>query len=374
MSTILIACDKFKGSVTAEEACNALARGISSVKNEVVCLRHPMADGGEGSLSVLQGNIPLQIKTITVQGPLGKPIQAAYAIMDHKAYIETAAACGLHWVSEPFRDPGKTTTFGVGMLIQDALLQGCIEIHLFLGGSATNDGGVGMAAALGYAFLRHDGSTFLPTGETLSEIISWKGSPGKLFHQSVRFYAWCDVDIPLLGPKGAVMLFAAQKGATQDTLPVLEEGMRHLSTVFASMSISNYNDLAPGAGAAGGLGAGCMFFLGATLKRGTDFIIQTTELIPKIKSADLVITGEGSLDAQSLHGKVVTAIAKLCMELNKPCVVVTGRSELRQEEIASLGLKKVLTITSDRITISEAISNAVTLLENAGAEIATLVD
>lgn len=374
MSTILIACDKFKGSVSAEEACHALARGISTVRKNVTCLLHPMADGGEGSLSVLQSVLSLHIRSVTVQGPLGLPVMASYGIMNHKAYIETASACGLQWVPGPLRNPAKTSTFGVGMLIQDAISQGCNEIHLFLGGSATNDGGVGMAAALGYIFMDKDGAVFIPTGETLSEIKSLKGSHGDIFDENVRFHAWCDVDVPMLGPKGAVLMFASQKGAKQDMLPILEQGMQHLSSLFSSKSPSGWNDKLPGTGAAGGLGAGCMFFLGATLKRGTDFIIEASGMISKIKTADLVITGEGSLDAQTLEGKVVSSIARICQELNKPCIVVAGKSELSEPEAASIGITRVLTLTSDQITTSEAIATAEALLENTGLQIATLVD
>jgi glycerate kinase len=374
MTEILIACDKFKGSATAEEACNALSRGILRVRKDVVSMCHPMADGGEGSLSVLQSDPGMRTRKVTIQGPTGDLQEAVYGISGKTAFIETAAACGLQLVHLHQRDPGKTTTYGVGMLIRDALEQGCDEVHLFLGGSATTDGGAGMAAALGYRFIRDNGSSFIPTGNSLTEIRTVLGCSTEIFDPNVRFHAWCDVDIPMLGPKGAVMMFAAQKGAGEDQLPALEAGMQHVSSVFESQSRSGYSPCTPGSGAAGGLGAGCVFFLGASLNKGTQFIIDATGLAHKIQKADIVVSGEGSLDHQSLQGKVVSAIGRLCRKYQKPFVIVAGKSILNENEIISLGVQHVFELVSGEVSEQEAMTNATAHLEHAGARIAGMLE
>jgi glycerate kinase len=373
MTEILVACDKFKGSVTAEEACNALSRGILSGRKDVACTCHPMADGGEGSLSVLQSAIAMRTRKVTIKGPSGDLLEADYGISGKKAFIETAAACGLQLVPLNQRDPGKTTTYGVGMLLLDAIGQGCTEVHLFLGGSATSDAGAGMAAALGYQFIRNDGSSFIPTGNSLIEIKTiWKSS-AEVFDPNIRFHAWCDVDIPLLGPRGAVMMFAAQKGAGNNQLPALEEGMKHVSSIFESQSAHGYSPMTHGSGAAGGLGAGCVFFLGAALNKGTRFLIDATDLAQKIQKADIVVSGEGSLDHQSLQGKVVSAIGELCSMYQKPFVIVSGKSTLRETEMKSLGVQHILELVSSEVTEQEAMTNALIHLEHAGARIAGII-
>jgi glycerate kinase len=373
MTEILIACDKFKGSATAEEACNALERGILRVRKDVVCTCHPMADGGEGSLSVLQSALAMHTRKVHVQGPTGDLLEAIYGISGKTAFIETAAACGLQLAPLHQRDPGKTTTYGVGMLIRDALEQGCNKVHLFLGGSATTDGGAGMAAALGFQFFKRDGSAFMPHGNSLSEISTIQGSSVSLFDNHVTFHAWCDVDIPLLGPKGAVMMFAVQKGAGENQLPALEEGMQHLSSVFESQSTSGFSPLIPGSGAAGGLGAGCVFFLGASLNKGTKFMIDATGLADKIQKAGIVVSGEGLLDRQSLQGKVVSAVGGLCRQYQKPFVIVAGKSTLNKSAMKSLGAQYVLELVSGKVSEQEAMTCVWEHLEHAGVRIAKML-
>lgn len=350
-----------------------MERGILSVRKDVVCTCHPMADGGEGSLAVLQSALAMHTRKVHIQGPAGDSLEAGYGISGKTAFIETAAACGLQLVPVHQRDPGKTTTFGVGMLIRDALSLGCNEIHLFLGGSATTDGGAGMAAALGFQFIKRDGSAFIPHGNSLSEISTIQGSTVALFDNHVTFHSWCDVDIPLLGPKGAVMMFAAQKGAGENQLPALEAGVQHLSSIFESQSAAGFSPLTPGSGAAGGLGAGCVFFLGATLNKGTQFMINATDLENKIQKAGIVVSGEGSLDHQSLQGKVVSAIGGLCGKYQKPFVIVAGKSTLNESDMESLGAQQVFELVSTNVSEQEAITNALVHLEHTGIRIAKML-
>ena len=257
-----------------------------------------------------------------VTGPYGEPIQASYGRKDGCAIIEMTAAAGLPMVGER-RDPARSTTYGVGQLIAHAVEHGCREILLGLGGSATNDGGCGCAAALGVKFYDRQGAEFVPTGLTLDHIHKIDVSRARERLEGVTITVMCDVDNPLYGPRGAAYIFAPQKGADQDMVAQLDEGLRKLDKAIQMSLNCSVADL-PGAGAAGGMGGGCVAFLGARLKSGIESVLDTIGFDAMLEGTDLVITGEGRIDSQSVHGKVISGIAGRTKPRNIPLLALVG--------------------------------------------------
>lgn len=290
----VLAPDSFKESMTAMEACEAIERGLRSSFPDAEYIKVPMADGGEGTVQSLVDATGGRIVHCDVTGPLGQPVNAFYGIMgDGKtAIIEMAAASGLGLVPKEERNPLITTTKGTGELIVHALNAGVRSIIMGLGGSATNDGGVGMAQALGFRFLREDGTEIGYGGGSLSEVTRIDSDHVDPRLQGVQVVAACDVDNPLTGERGASAIFGPQKGATPDMVKQLDANLARLANIIARDLGKEVNDTA-GAGAAGGLGAGVMAFLGARLKRGVNIVVDAMKLADKVKDADYVITGEG---------------------------------------------------------------------------------
>ena len=282
---------------------------------------------------------------LQVTGPLRKPVRAIYYLGSGRAVIESAAACGLQLVPAPRRDPAETTTLGIGMLLEEALSRGAREIFLLLGGSATNDCGAGMAAALGFRFLTAEGADIVPMGGSLGYIDRIESSGRHPALADAKITVLCDVDNPLLGPEGATYTYARQKGANEVQLSELEDNMRHFSGLLGRDLGADIRTYA-GAGAAGGLGAGALAFLGAELRRGTDVIFQAVGFRGAAAHADLLITGEGSIDDQTLHGKVVAGV----VATGRPTVAVCGRSSLSAGE---LGVDAILSL--DRYTELSAV-------------------
>ncbi len=323
---ILVACDKFKGSLSAQHACTAIARGLSLrwPDAEIHCL--PIADGGEGFTNALAANTAARETTCAAQDALGRPIRARYLLADSAdgpvAMMEMAEACGLRRIPEADRDILRAHSFGVGMMLRHAAAaSGAARILLGIGGSATNDGGTGMAAALGVRFLSADGETLPPHPQALR---------GKLAHldesRRVRLpplTAACDVTNPLLGPNGATRVYGPQKGAAEAQLALLEQALHDLVRASGGQGLAS----TPGAGAAGGLGFGLLRFAGATLVCGFDLIAEITGLEKHIQNAELIITGEGSLDAQTLHGKGPAGVARLARKHNKPIHAYCGQAD-----------------------------------------------
>lgn len=334
---VLICPDKFKGSLDAGAVARAIERGVRRALPEAETILQPLADGGEGSLDILSERGGFRTCRLTVPGPLRKPIDAEYLMGDGEALIESAAACGLHLVPPARRHPKNTTTIGVGMLIEDALARGARRIKLFLGGSATNDGGTGMAAALSYRFLGPNGEDFIPMADSLGWVA--RIDPEKIMPEleAADITAVYDVDNPLLGPSGATYTYAKQKGAAAGDLDDLERQMSHLADRIKSDLGNDVRDL-PGGGAAGGLGAGAVAFLGAGLHRGTDVLFEAVDFDRLAGEADLVITGEGKIDAQTAHSKVVAGV----VARGRPTVAVCGRADV---SAAALGLESILSIT-----------------------------
>jgi len=342
---ILIAPDKFKTTLSADEVAVAVAQGIKS--DSIQTIRHPMADGGEGTCKILTAAAGGSIQTSMASDPLRRPIHASYGLSaDHStAWIEMAEASGLWRLETTERHPGKTTTFGTGELILSAIEHGVREVVLGCGGSATHDGAVGMASALGYIFLNKNGLPFLPTGDTLHEIASIDSKNVSDRIHRVNFHIVSDVTNPLIGPEGAARTFAIQKGASENELDRLDKGLEHLNHLFSTDPFYASARI-EGAGAGGGFPSGSVYFLKAQTHKGIDWVIDKTGMIEKVKGVDLVITGEGQLDAQSLRGKVVSGVLSACQKAHKPCWIVCGVNQLSDRAIAEAGIDKVISIAS----------------------------
>lgn len=323
---IIVAPDSFKGSLTAAQVAEACRLGILDElpTAEVVCL--PLADGGEGTVDALSASEGLMKVKCMVSDPLMRPVEAWYALSSDgkSAVMEMGAASGLTLLSESERDPLQTSTYGTGEMILDALRRGCRRFFIGIGGSATNDGGMGMLRALGYRFADASGNELDGVGADLARVAHIDVSAADPRLGEASFTIACDVDNPLFGPNGAAYVFAPQKGAHEDTVSYLDRGLRNFSTVIMR-DIGVDVSLMPGAGAAGGLGAAFCAFLGADLRKGIEMVLEAVGFDKAITGASLIITGEGSVDAQSLMGKVVSGVSSHARGAGVPVVVLGGR-------------------------------------------------
>ncbi len=353
---ILICPDKFKGSLSGLEAGEAIARGVRRALPSAEIVVQPLADGGEGSLELMAAQPGLRTRRLSVSGPLRTPVQAEYLLGNGRALIESAQACGLHLVPPRERHPRHTTTIGVGMLVEDALARGARDITLFLGGSSTNDCGAGMAAALGYRFMGEGETDFVPMADSLAWVRRIDAGEKIKALEGIRCTAVCDVENPLLGPLGATYTYAQQKGVPAADLPQLEENMAHFAHCIRR-DLGTDVAMLPGAGAAGGLGAGAVAFLGGRLQRGIDVVFEAVGFDRLAARADLVITGEGKVDEQTLHGKVVAGV----VARRKPTLVVCGVASVTA---GALGVQRILSLTTDLgLSPAEAIAGAAHHLE-----------
>lgn len=309
MTTCLIVSDSFKGTLSSLEICRIAEEVIPSVIPDGRAVALPIADGGEGTVqSVLRCTGGEAIVT-DVTGPFpGERVRAAYGRFGNSAVVEMASAAGLPLAAGRL-DPLHTTTYGVGELIRHAVEHGCREIYLGLGGSCTNDGGCGCAAALGVRFENAAGEAFVPTGGTLARIRRIDLSGARKLLDGVKLTAMCDVDNPLCGPEGAAAVFAPQKGADAETVRLLDRGLHNLREVIYTETGRDLADT-PGAGAAGGFGFGCMALLHGSLRPGIETLLDLTQFDRLLEDASLIITGEGRLDGQSLRGKVISGVAR----------------------------------------------------------------
>ena len=322
MKKCVVVSDSFKGTVSSREICAIAQRVIPRhfPACEVVCI--PVADGGEGTVDCFIQAMGAQRVEVTVTNALGEKSAAAYARLDELAIIEMAAAAGLPQVGT-LRCPGTATTYGVGELIAHAAHSGCKRILLGLGGSATNDGGCGCAAALGVGFLDADGQSFVPVGDTLGRIARIDTARAEELLRGVEITIMCDVTNPLYGPAGAAYVFAPQKGADAEKVKSLDAGLRHFGDVIRSQLGIDVSAM-PGAGAAGGMGAGCVALLGGTIQSGIDAVLDVTGFDRQLEGADLVITGEGRIDSQSADGKVVSGVARRTRAKGVPLIAIAG--------------------------------------------------
>ncbi len=322
MKKCVVVSDSFKGTVSSREICEIAQRVIPRhfPACEVVCI--PVADGGEGTVDCFIQAMGAQRVEVTVTNALGEKSAAAYARIGELAIIEMAAAAGLPQVGA-LRCPGTATTYGVGELIAHAAHSGCKRILLGLGGSATNDGGCGCAAALGVGFLDADGQRFVPVGDTLGRIARIDTAKADELLRSVEITVMCDVTNPLYGPTGAAYVFAPQKGADAEKVKSLDAGLRHFGNVIRSQLGIDVSRM-PGAGAAGGMGAGCVALLGGMIQSGIDAVHDVTGFDRQLEGTDLVITGEGRIDSQSAGGKVISGVARRTRAKGVPLIAIAG--------------------------------------------------
>lgn len=334
---VVVAPDKFKGSLTAVEAARAMADGVTDAEPRAEVVVCPMADGGEGTVTAIASATGAQIREEEVSGPLpGQIVTARWAFLppgalktpllqaEKTAVIEMAQASGLWLVPPDKRDPFVTTTLGTGQLISAAIDAGCRRVIVGIGGSATVDGGTGMASALGYRFLGEDGREVPPGGGSLERIGSIDSSGRDPGLSGTELLVACDVDNPLVGDEGAAAVYGPQKGATPEQVAALERGLRRLGELIeAQLGVEVLK--APGAGAAGGLGAGLVTFCGARITSGVELVAEVVGLREKIIGADLVLTGEGSFDAQSARGKAPAGVARIAREMGVPAVILAGQ-------------------------------------------------
>lgn len=362
MRKYVVIPDSFKGCLSSGEICDIIAREIRRRDPEARVCALPVADGGEGTVDAFLGALGGEKVAVPCRDPYGRPLTAHYGLFpDGKtAVIEMAAAAGLPLVGED-RRVADATTYGVGQLIAHALRRGAERILLGLGGSATNDGGCGAAAALGVEFLDAEGKTFVPVGGTLRRIAHIRTGGLLPALRQAEVIAMCDIDNPLCGESGAAAVFAPQKGADAATVRMLDEGLAHLAAVIEKDLGRSLLTL-PGGGAAGGFGAGSVAFLGARLQMGIEAVLDLTDFDRLAADAYLVITGEGRLDSQSLRGKVVVGVARRARALGVPVVALVGSSETDIAAAYDAGVTAVFPINPAPTTLSEALAHARTHL------------
>lgn len=362
MRKYVVIPDSFKGCLSSGEICDIIAREIRRRDPEARVCALPVADGGEGTVDAFFGALGGEKVAVPCRDPYGHPLTAHYGLFpDGKtAVIEMAAAAGLPLVGED-RRVADTTTYGVGQLIAHALKRGAERIILGLGGSATNDGGCGAAAALGVEFLDAEGKAFVPVGGTLRRIAHIRTGGLLPALRQAEVIAMCDIDNPLCGESGAAAVFAPQKGADATTVRMLDEGLAHLAAVIEKDLGRSLLTL-PGGGAAGGFGAGSVAFLGARLQMGIEAVLDLTDFDRLAADAYLVITGEGRLDSQSLRGKVVVGVARRARALGVPVVALVGSSETDIAAAYDAGVTAVFPINPAPTTLSEALAHARTHL------------
>ena len=369
---IVIASDKYKGSLSALEVCRIIERTIKEIGPDIEVMISPMADGGDGTVETLVESLDGKLIELKVKGPLGEPVNARFGMIGNDtAVLEMASASGLVLVPEEKQNPMETTTYGTGELILKAIDMGSKKIIVGIGGSATTDGGMGMAQALGYRLLDSNGDLLGPGGKGLARLASIdnSGINSKLLSTTIEVAS--DVDNPLYGKKGAAYVYGPQKGADPEMVKALDEGLINYAKIVARDLKKDIADL-PGAGAAGGLGAGLAAFAGGILKPGTDIVIETTGLEDKIKDADLIITGEGAMDEQTFYGKSAYGVAKLASKYNIPVITINGsvlsdRNNI-DEKNSSL-FSGNFSIMNKPMKLEEAIRDAEELLSGATAEI-----
>ena len=343
---ILIAPNAFKECLTADEAARAMAKGVRRADPKAKIRLLPLADGGDGTLDVLARALGARRRRAVVEGPLGRPVLARWALSPGGvALIEMAEASGLRLVPPSQRNPTKTSTRGTGQLIRAALDAGAKEILIGLGGSATNDAGLGMAEALGAAFCDREGRRLPGVGASLAQLRRWDISTLDPRLRKIGLTAICDVKNPLHGPRGAAYVFAPQKGAAPAQVRALDKGLRN----FARLARRAEKDIArvPGAGAAGGLGAGLLFFCGGRLRSGIETVFSKTGVERHVRWADVVLTGEGRVDASSVEGKTPGALARLARKRRKKLVVFCGARGPGHQKILRAGAAAVIEVSAD---------------------------
>jgi len=354
---VAIAIDSFKGSLSSLQAGNAVKDAVLSVFPGAEVVVKPLADGGEGTVDAFED---AKAVTITVTGPLGKPVDAKYCILPNgTAVMEMAAAAGITLISATERNPLETTTYGVGEMIRDAISKGCRRFIIGIGGSATNDGGIGMLSALGYEFLDENGNPVSICGKGLKDIARISAANVLPELAECAFRIACDVENPLCGETGCSAIYGPQKGATAEMIAEMDGWLASYAEIAKTLS-PTADPLLPGVGAAGGLGFAFLTFLNAELKSGIQLILEEISLEDDIKNADIVVTGEGRLDAQSVMGKAPVGVAKLAKKHSKQVIAFSGCVTKDAEVCNDHGIDAFFPILREITTLEEALS-----LENA---------
>ena len=361
---IIIAADSFKDALDTFRVCKAIKRGIHAALPDAHIVELPLSDGGEGLSDIAAYYFDLQRIEVETCDPLFRKHTATYGLSHDNttAFIEMAQAAGLQLLKNEERNPLKTTTYGVGLMIQDALNKGANRIIIGLGGSATTDAGAGMAAALGWQFLDKNGKLVSPIGGNLIKIE--KAIPPQYKFKSCRFEAICDVKNPLFGEFGAANVFAKQKGGTEKAILLLDKGVQHFAEIIGADATIE------GAGAAGGLGYGCLFALNAAMKRGIDSVLNWANFDAHIADTDWIFTGEGRIDTTTLQGKLIAGIAERAK--GKPIIALCGALDLPPPYLEVLGIKSAFSITPKPCTLPDALADTAKNLENTAFNIARL--
>jgi len=367
---IVIAPNALKGCLTAGAAADAMAPGVAKACPTAEIVQVPVADGGDGLTDVLVGALGGQIRTVDVRGPLGDALSAPFGYVPDRglAVIELAAASGLALLDAGRRNPLVTTTLGTGELIAAALDLGVRHLIVGIGGSATHDGGIGIATALGVCFLDDNGDPVAPVGGALGAIrrIDPSGIDPRL--RGVRVEVVCDVANPLLGEHGAAFVYAPQKGATPPQVQQLDAGLAHLATVIERDLGLNVREL-PGAGAAGGVGAGLKAFLNADLRRGVDVVLDLVALEAHLSGADLALTAEGRIDAQTAFGKAPAGVARRARAQGVPCFAIAGSLDDGLDALHGLGIDAAFSLCPGPVTLEQSIADAAELLAAATEQV-----
>lgn len=353
---VVIAIDSFKGSLTSNELGDSLEIGIKKVYKDAEIIKVPIADGGEGTVEAMVEGTKGQFIDINVHDPLMNEIVAKYGILGNgkTAIIEMAAASGLPLVPVNKRNPKETTTYGTGEIVRDAINRGCREFIIGLGGSATNDGGLGMMQALGFKFLDKNGNELGQGGKILGEVAIIDDSEIMEELKECKFLVACDVDNPFYGPRGAAYVYGRQKGADDNMIIELDNGLKHLAEVIKNKYGKDISDLA-GAGAAGGLGGGLVAFLNAILKPGTEIILEEVGLAKYLDNADFVITGEGRIDFQSVMGKAPVGVSKMAKKYGIPVIGIAGCLADDADATHDYGIDSLFSIMNYPITLEDAL-------------------
>lgn len=369
---IVIAPDSFKESLSAPEVAAAIARGWQQVFPDAECLLRPMADGGEGTVDALLAAVGGERRECEVRGPMGAPVKAHWGWLGQgTAVIEMAAASGLHWVACEQRDARLASSFGTGELIREALDAGATRIILGLGGSATNDAGSGLLQALGMRFLDDRGDELAPGGAALANLdqLDLSGLDARLLEVQIEVAA--DVDNPLCGPRGASAVFGPQKGATPEQVAELDMALGRFARIAAATLGEDHAEF-PGVGAAGGLGFAARAFLKASFRPGIELVAELSGLAAAVEHADLVITGEGRMDAQTLHGKTPVGVARVARAAGVPVIALSGSLGDNYQALYEAGIEAAFSLAPGPLSLEQAMAGAAGELQARATDIARL--
>ncbi|PKQ44885.1 glycerate kinase [Confluentibacter flavum] len=354
----VLAPDKFKGSLTGIEFCKVVEESLIKELPNAEIIKLPLADGGDGTIDILEYHLKGIRINVKVNDPLLRPIVSSYLYITSikMAFIEMAEASGMTLLKPEEQNCFYTTSLGTGELIKDAIEKGAKTIILGIGGSATNDCGIGMARALGYKFEDKNGVELSPIGKNLSKIHFINSENVLQVLNDIKFKVACDVTNPLFGTNGAAFVYGPQKGASKDEIKILDEGLKHMSNIFISQFGKDVQNI-KGAGAAGGMGAGVMVFLNAELKSGIDLVKSLIDFDGKIKDADWIITGEGRLDSQTLSGKAIQGVLTSARQNNIPVAAFCGSISLSEQEVNTLGISYVDSVINEAKNLEDAVAN-----------------